>query len=319
MKHRTLRLAASAALLCFVAVGCSKSKSTDHAAQNKPSNSSEPAVELKVKWTPGKKVTQRMTISSAIHAGAPKNGQNIQQTTDMSWDYSLNPLKTLDNGGHEVELEFVATKFEMKVGDRVYMSFDSAHDDGKQAKDPITPALRKLIGGKMRYTLGPDNKIERVDGYDDFMVRIARGSDSRNTEMLKGMFSEDMLKRLCSSADLLPDHPVRPGDSWKNSMDMTIYGTAKMTINGTFTFANWEDHNGHKCVKLDYEGKIVGKGSGAGAPMSIDKGTIHGSSWFDPEQGVAVATDNDQTMTVSFQQRGTSQQMTQNVTIKLIE
>lgn len=318
MRNRTLHLAAAAAILCFAATSCSKSNNRS-AQQSKASNSSEPAVDLKVKWAPGKKITQRMAISSAMNMGGPKNGQAVQQVTDMSWDYSMNTLKQLDNGGHEVELEFVGTKLESKVGDRVYMSFDSAHDDGKEAKDPITPALRKIVGGKIRLTLSPDNKVERVDGYDDFMVRIARGS--KNTEMLKGMFSEDMLKRLCSSSEGLPDHPVKPGDSWKHSMEMNLYGAAKMVIEGTITFANWEDHDGHKCVKLDYDGKITGKGKSDASPVSIEKGTIHGSSWFDPEQGVAVGSDTDQTMTLKIQQRGNavSQQMTQNVTLKLIE
>lgn len=318
MKNRTLHLAAAAALLCFVATGCSKAKSDSKAAQSKSTNSSEHAVELKVKWTPGKKIVQRMAVSSAMNVGGPKAARPIQQVTEMSWDYSMNPLKKLDNGGNEVELEFVGTKMETKVGDRVYMSFDSAHDPGKDAKDPITPALRKLVGGKVRYTFGPDNKIERMDGYDDFMVRIARGS--KNTEMLKGIFSEDMLKRMCSSSDALPDHPVSPGDSWNHTMEMNLYGTAKMVIDGKFTFASWEDHNGHKCVKLDYDGKITGKGKGD-APLSIEKGTIHGSSWFDPEQGVLVDSDSDQTMTLNIQQRGNtmSQKMDQNVTMKLIE
>jgi hypothetical protein len=316
MKNRTLHLAATAALLCFIATSCSKSNK--QSAQSKPSNSSEPAVELKAKWTPGKKLVQRMALTSAIDLGGPKNQPHAQQVTEMSWDYALNALKKLDNGGYQVELEFVGTKMETKVGERVYMSFDSAHDTGKEAKDPITPALRKIVGGKIRFILGADNKVERVEGYDDFMVRIARGSS--NTEMLKGMFSEDMLKRLCSSSDDLPDHPVRPGDSWKHSMEMNLYGSAKMVIDGKSTFANWEDHDGHKCVKLDYQGKITGKGK-SDAPFSIEKGTIHGTSWFDPEQGMALGSDSDQTMTINIQQRGNvvPQQMTQNVTIKLIE
>ena len=317
MKTQKPRFAVAILAVCLVALSCSKSN--QRAGPSKPSNSSEPAVDLKVKWTLGKKILQRMAISSAINLGNPKSTQPIQQVTEMSWDYSMNALKKLDNGGHEVELEFVGTKMETKVGDRVYMSFDSAHDDGKEAKDPITPALRKIVGGKIRYTLAADNKIERVDGYDDFMVRIARGS--KNTEMLKGMFSEDMLKRLCSSSDMLPDHAVRPGDSWKHSMEMNLYGSAKMSIDGKFTFANWEDHDGHKCVKLAYEGKMTGKGKSDTAAFSIEKGTIHGSSWFDPEQGLPVSSDSDQTMTINIQQRGNamSQQMNQNVTIKLLE
>ncbi len=318
MKTQTVRFALSIATVCLLALSCSKSK--ERVAQSKPSNSSEPAVELKVKWTPGKKVVQRMAISTTSQMEQSKNkqGQTTQQVMDMSWDYSINTLKQLDNGGHQVELEFVATKMESRVGDRVFMSFDSAHDTGKDTKDPFTPALRKIVGGKVRYIFGPDNKLERIDGYDDFMVRIARGS--KNSEMLKSMFNEDVLKRLCSWSEALPDHPVSPGDSWKNSMEMNLYGMAKMVIDGKFTFANWEDHEGHKCVKLDYDGTITGKSTGA-TPFSIDKGKIHGSSWFDPEQGVAVGSDNDQAMTIKIQQRGgtVSQLVIQNVTMRLVE
>jgi hypothetical protein len=318
MKNRTLHLAAATAAICLVALSCSKSK--DRAGQSKASNSSEPEVELKVKWTPGKKITQRMAITATTEMGQSKNrqGQSIQQVTEMSWDYSINPLKELDQGAHQIELEFVATKMESRAGDRVYMSFDSAHDDGKETKDPFTPAFRKLVGGKLRYTIGADNKVQQVDGYDDFMVRIARGS--KNSEMLKSMFSEDMLRRLCNWSEVLPDHAVRRGDSWKNSMEMNLYGMVKMVIDGKYTFKDWEDHEGHKCVKLGYTGTITGKGT-SGAPFSIEKGKITGSAWFDPEQGLAVGSDSDQTMTINIQQRGNTmkQQVIQNVTMRLVE
>jgi hypothetical protein len=248
----------------------------------------------------------------------PANKQPIAQVTDMSWDYAINTLKQRDDGGHEVELEFVGTKMESKVGERVYLSFDSARDATKETKDAITPALRKLVGAKLHYTFGPDNKLEKVDGYDDFMVRIARGS--KNSEMLKSMFNEDSLKMLCKWADGLPDHPVRPGDTWKSSTEMRVYGTAKISIDGDFTFKEWEDRNGHKCAKLDFDGKISGQG-GDKAPFSIEKGKVHGTSWFDPEQGVLVGSDSDETMTVKIQQGGNSmsQQISQNVTMTLVE
>lgn len=312
MKNQIQR-AALVALVCLLAVSCSKSKQADSKTQTSSSTSSDPAVELKVKWPQGKKIVQRMTISAKNGSADPKQSPRGQQVTDMSWDYALTSVKE-----SEVELEFVSTKMEAKAGDRVYMSFDSAHDDGKDTKDPFTPALRKIVGAKVRYILGPDGKVQKLDGYDDFMVRIARGS--KNSEMLKSMFSEEMLKRLCGWADSLPDHPVRPGDTWNQKIDMTLYGMAKMVIDGKYTFANWEDHNGHKCVKLDYKGNIAGKSGGA-APFSIDKGTITGSSWFDPEQGVAVAADLDQVMTMKIQQRGNavSQQILQNVAMQLVE
>jgi hypothetical protein len=315
MKNRILILIAAAA--CLVTVSCSKQK--PQAGQTKSANSSEAAVTLKPKWTPGKKIVQRLSVtsSSEMGSGQSKQGAAVQQVTDMTWDYSINTLKELDNGGHELELEFVASKLESKVGDHVYASFDSANDSGKASKDPFTPALRKLVGAKVRYTLGSDGKVERVDGYDDFMVRIARGS--KHAEMLKSMFSEDALKQLCNWSDALPDHPVGPGDSWTYAKEMSLYGAVKLVIDGKFTFANWEDHNGHKCVKLDYDGTIAGKGMSA--PFSMEKGKIHGSSWFDPEEGLAVASDSDETMTINIEQGGKTmkQLVRQNIAMTLVE
>ena len=315
MRNRTPHLAAAAVAVCLVALSCSKSN--QRATQTIPSNSSEPTIDLKVKWTPGKKVVLRLAISSTSQMENPKTKKPIAQVTDMSWDYAINTLKQRDDGGHEVELEFVATKMESKVGDRVYLSFDS-HDASKETSDPITPALRKLVGAKLNYTFGPDNKLEKLGGYDDFMVRIARGS--KNSEMLKSMFNEDSLKMLCKWADGLPDHPVRPGDTWKNSTEMRVYGMAKIFIDGNFTFNGWEDRNGRKCAKLDFDGKITGKGDDQ-APFTIEKGKVHGTSWFDPEQGMLIGSDSDESMTVKIHQRGNtmSQLITQNVTMQLVE
>ena len=92
-----------------------------------------------------------------------------------------------------------------------------------------------------------------------------------------------------------------------------------MVIDGTFTFKNWEDHDGHKCVKLDYDGKISGTKSGR--MPQIESGKVHGSSWFDPEQGVGIGAESDQTMAFKYDLKGkaTSQQVRQNVTIRLVQ
>jgi hypothetical protein len=318
IKRRTRHFGVAVAAICFLALSCSKSNQrAPESKSSTASNSSEPAVELKVKW-PGKKAVQRMAITSTAQMNMPKTKQPVAQVTDMSLDYSIIALKQREDGGHEIEVEFVSTKMESKVGDRVYVSFDSQRDSAKQAADVVTSALRKIVGAKLRYVLGPDNKVEKLDGYEDFMVRIARGS--KNPEMLKPMFGEDSLKMLCNWTEALPDHPVKPGDTWKNATEMNVYGMAKILIDGTFTFKEWADRGGHKCAKLDFDGTITGKSS-PNAPFTIENGTLRGSSWFDPKLGMLVGSDTDERMTVKIQQgrNSMSQQINQNVTLSLME
>lgn len=120
----------------------------------------------------------------------------------------------------------------------------------------------------------------------------------------------------------LPDHPVSVGDSWTSSQDITSpAGVA--TIDGTYTFKDWEQHSGHNCVHILVNGDIKTKSANAasiGAVVKITKGAINGDAWFDPDLGMFVDsnTDQDMTLDIATRQADITEHMKQNVEMSLL-
>ncbi|HEV2319767.1 MAG TPA: DUF6263 family protein, partial [Verrucomicrobiae bacterium] len=146
--------------------------------------------------------------------------------------------------------------------------------------------------------------------------------DQRQRLAFQQLYDEDTLKQYGSFAESLPDHPVNIGDTWPTSRDINS-PAGVMTLDATYTFKNWEQHNGHNCVHLVMTGDIKTKSASAatiGAVVDIQKGNIRGDSWFDPDLGMFVDSDWDQdvTMNITTRQMALTQRMKENVEMSLL-
>jgi Family of unknown function (DUF6263) len=320
-------------LTCLLLAGCSKPK--DAAVNNKPGEAPATAsasaaekpknpegpVELKLKWTVGKRYLEEMAMTQNSEITMPGAPKPMQQQTDMTQDYSLSAVKARSEGGSEVEMKFISQKMSTKTEGRDAMSFDSTADPATDAGNPVAPMLRKAVGAHITYLTDSDGKIEKVQGFPEFIKQLTGGVSAQSQQMMKSMFSEDSLKQYASGAQGLPDKPVKVGDTWPVHMDMNMGPMGNMTLNLKFKFAGWEQHNDHNCVLLTYTGDMASKGGPTSNAMkiSIENGKLSGKNWFDPELGVMVENTGDQTMTVkmSMQGKDMTSKMKQNIDVKL--
>jgi hypothetical protein len=321
MKKIIALLSLSTTLTCLLFAGCSKSQDDAGAAKSAEAVPSGP-VELKLKWMVGKQYLQQMTMNQDMDLTIPGNPKPMRQQMEMQQDYTLSALKQRPEGGFELELKFIGEKMSSKMDGREIISFDSASDPAKDGANPAAATFRKMIGAHVKFLTDADGKIEKVEGYDEFVDQISGGLPAAKT-MVKSMFSEETLKQFGAGAQGLPDKPVKVGDIWPYQMEIVAgaMGTLKMNLN--YKFAGWEQHDGHNCAFLTYTGDMTSKAAtnNPGMNLSIENGKITGKNWFDPALGTMVNGVADQTMTLKMNMQGktTDSQMKQKIAMKLVK
>jgi Family of unknown function (DUF6263) len=308
----------------FVA-GCSKSKSSNSSASNSNGGSAPGATALKIKWQTGKQFDMQMNLNQASDIAVPN--QPIHQELKLSQSLQYSPLKELDNGGHEVKLEFQSQNMNFTQNGQQLVSYDSSDntaDETNRTTKAVAAVVQAMLGTPLVYTIAADGTVEKIDGIDDMMRRITTAMPDQQQRMqLQQMFDEDTLKRYGELARGLPDHPVSPGDTWTSSQDINNQ-TGVMTVDTSYTFKGMEQHNGHNCAHLLITGDIKTKTASAaqtGVMVTVKKGTINGDSWFDPELGMFVDINSDQDLTMNIQTRTMTltDRMKQNVNLSLVD
>lgn len=151
--------------------------------------------------------------------------------------------------------------------------------------------------------------------------------------MLSAIMNEDTLARMCldGMSSGLPGKPVKPGDTWTDSLNASASNMMSMKTKTTYTFTKWETRDGRRCAVIDYSGTVdVDSGGGGALPMSMKNGKLSGTIWFDPELGMTIENSGEQAFDMNMAiaipipgQEGGAQpmemKMKQTSSVKLIE
>jgi hypothetical protein len=293
-------------------LGCSKSKKLEpQANSNSPANSSANGgsaaagpVDLTIKWQAGKQYDMEMDLKQSLDINAPN--RPVHQELKLTQGLQYSPLKDLDDGRHQLEMEFESQDFEFTQNGRKMMSYDTTQNapvETNSAAAPVAAVLRAMLGVSLDYTIAADGTVEKIDGINSLMNRITAAlPNQRQRASLQQLFDQNTLNQYGSFSQSLPGHPVNIGDSWSSTHDINN-NIGVLTVNTTYTFKDWQQHDGHNCAHLLVTGDIKTKTASAatmGAIVNVKKGTINGDAWFDPGQGMFVDIDNDQDMTLNI-------------------
>ena len=311
---------------------CSKSAKSGPGANNSSSPAASSAnggsaaagpVDLKIKWQTGKVYNMEMDLNQATDINV--HGQPVHQVMKLTQGLHYSPLKDLDAGRFQVQLEFERQNFDFTQNGKDLLSFDSTQNTptDTDGKIPLGTVMRAMLGVPLDYTFAADGTIEKIDGIDTLSNRIvAAVPDQRQRMMFQQLFDENTLKQYGAFSRSLPGHPVNIGDTWSSSQDMND-PAGVMTVNCTYTFKSWESHNGHNCAHILITGDIKTKSASAstiGAVVNVKKGIVNGDAWFDPDLGMFVDINSKQDTTLDITTRGGAftEHMKQNVDTSLL-
>lgn len=328
MKNRFLVLVCVAA--CGVWLGGCK-KSANPSAPGGGANGSSSAGNaaggtlLKVKWQPGKRYVNSVTNSQIAEINVPGMASPLKQEVSLGQQFAVTVNKTLDDGGSELGMEFLSYHMDQTTGGRRAIAFDSSDDPSKDGRNPVAPIFRKIVGAKLVFTVDADGKVVGVEGVDDLIASIRQGASPQVSAMIDSMISEDQFKRYLDAGQAMPNHAVNVGDTWPIDFEMRIAAVGKLKLHLDCKYTGMEQHGDRNCARIDYTGTMTSKAA-AGAestPVSaeIQKGKLTGTSWFDPDLGMVVDNNGEQTFAAKINANGQklTANFTQDTAAKLVE
>jgi hypothetical protein len=133
--------------------------------------------------------------------------------------------------------------------------------------------MKNVIGKSFSLTLSPQGKELDFSGAENITYNYGMGESKSLASDIQAFFPD------------LPDHPVKPGDSWESVDDIVEKGGSgqiNLVFNHTHTFEKLETFNGYECMKINdvFTGTLDGKGAEQGMEL-VTKGELSGSgTWY---------------------------------------
>ena len=172
---------------------------------------------------------------------------------------------------------------EMEYGDRTQSVDSSAGSNSTDYSD--------LIGNKVKFLLKPDGKVEGFEGFDNLPeITTSTGEELNEEAYTLGAKT---------TFPLLPNRPVKIGDSWTDSQTLDIpSGDNILTSVSNFTYTLIEEveKDGIECLKIEVKGvtTLSGNFEQGGTPLTIDRETTStGTLYFAPKLGMFVSSESE--------------------------
>ena len=262
-------------------------------------------VAMEVQWQIGKKYLMHKEDVQTTEMKNPGQAKPVKQAQKLSQDLYYIPIRKLDTGGWQLQLELGSLALAVTNGNRQVFAADSAQNPAQDARNQVGARLRKMTGARMEYFTDANGKVEQMNGYPELVTRVA-GNNQQEQAAFKDMFNEINLEKYGSVLeDTVPRRVVKLGDRWV--MQLKVPSNAgNLQVDIKCVFKNWEQRAGHKCMHITYTGSISAERDPAASTLrvTIEKGKITGDVWFDPELGMAVESAEDVNAQLKINQNG---------------
>jgi RNA polymerase sigma factor (sigma-70 family) len=273
-------------------------------------------VEMQMKWQAGRKYAMhRETIQTETKP--PNQSKQVQK---MTQDFSLSPVRELDNGGWQLQLEFEGLTMEVGDGERKLFSADSAQDPALDAKNPVGARLRRMVGAHLQYFVNANGKVEKMEGYSE-LVKQAAGENPKDQAAFRDLFNESVLQKFGSfGEDSTPHRVVKLGDSWAIHLEQPS-NAGTLNVDLKCTFKNWEQHGDRRCMRVMFAGTVEAAANAASLAVIIENGRVSGETWFDPkmEMIVEIAFDADMKLKITRQGQTVTSPLNQKTRFALVD
>jgi hypothetical protein len=165
-----------------------------------------------------------------------------------------------------------------------------------------------------------EGEITKLEGLSAIINAVGDSTTVEGAEARRQMaqsFSDTAIRSMMQqSLNIFPDHPVRPGDTWKKSYSMSI-GPMAMKIDNEFKLTSVTGNTAH----VDVTAKITGGGGGGTEETENMSITLTGDQkgTMDVEVGTGLVTDSKlkQTITGDMSMAGMKVPMTINSDIHM--
>jgi RNA polymerase sigma factor (sigma-70 family) len=270
-------------------------------------------VEMQMKWQAGKKYVMHSEATQTSETQQPNQPKPVKQLAKMTQDFNLTPVRQLDNGGRQLQLEFESLAVDVSEGSRKTFSADSSQNSAPDAENPAGVRLHKMVGARLQYFINANGKVEKMEGYPELVKRVA-GENPQEQATFRSLFNENVLKQYGSvGEDTTPRRVVKLGDRWAARLEVPA-DIGMLNLDLKSTFKNWEQHANHKCMRIKFTGEfsLQAVPNTPNPRVKLEKAGLSGELWFDPELGMVVEMTFDADLNLKINQRGQIQTIRSN-------
>jgi hypothetical protein len=220
------------------------------------------AFTLKFKDDKGAFVPFYQQVSTEVSQHIKVQGQDLPQTQKSTFWYQWTPIKEekVKEGKEDVTKVVLKQKIEGLTMDIDIsgnpIKYDSRNPDtaGSAGNPGLVEFFRNLKDSEFTVTLGKNYKVEKVEGKEEFIKKLAAGS-AQMDQLLKKVMTEDALKEMTDPTyKLLPDAPKKPGDKWEKKSTLNLGPLGSYDLTYKFTYVGPEKEGPKKDLdKIDVE------------------------------------------------------------------
>lgn len=245
--------------------------------------------DLKWKFEKGKTFYQEITTDTKQDMTVM--GMNVSQKQKQTFFFSWTPDSLNDKDkSWVVRQKIEGVRMEIEIGGNPIV-FDSTKDAG--ASNPLADFFKALVGTEFRLTIGPDMKVTKVEGREEFVKKLIQANQQMQP-LLNAVLSDEALKQLADPAfGVAPNRTVKKGESWETKSTLAMGPVGSYDTTHRYTFEGMDDKDKDLAkIKSETTLKYVPppQNAAAGLPFQIVSGNLDskdatGSVLFDVAKG----------------------------------
>lgn len=255
--------------------------------------SAQKPVLLRYKYSTKTPLIYRTTTTVAQTQTVMGKQQKNRISTTEWHQYRL--IRVAQDKSFALERENKGQLVTMKIGELGDYKFDSKADSNEKGTtlgDALTPVYETMYGSIIQLNQTPRGEVQSVKGLDALLGQVLKGNKLAR-QFVGGATDQGAKAGLKLSTPIFGVKPVKPGDSWTQTLDMEIPRIGKASGKKTYKFAAVETVKGRKVAKITYDIAMTVKvdlntaGAKVTGETKIEKGT--GTLIFDFAQGQIVS------------------------------
>lgn len=261
-------------------------------------------VELKLKFPPGRNQYVELSVESlqVVKASGSEMKITIKQITGV-----MEKVASSSKDGAKIVFSYDRRGMTIEhpmMGRLTYDSDMPSEDDAPYIKQICAP----LIGMSTTMELNGSAKVTSFSGMDAILDKVAASAAGNPfLAQMEASLTDDAAK--LSWGDnrwaILPDHPVKPGDTWNSRRENDVPQIGKLISDYSCKLERIVDSDGRKLAIIAFTGKITQSGEAddsteVGAMgLKVTEGTLKGTAKFDIEAGQIIDQTRETQLTLA--------------------